>query len=131
MEKRKFKLRYLYEGGATMGEFYNVPVIGIELENRSHISSLHGSDEKMTAEDALQLAEAYGCALISLKDFSQIRTRQADVRKMFAQAGSPLNIVPEYIWTQDPDTGEVEAYSLVNGHMLQHDKTAGVLLKYK
>ena len=32
MEKRKFKLRYLYEGGATMEDFYDVPVTGIMLE---------------------------------------------------------------------------------------------------
>lgn len=130
MEKRKFKLRYLYKGGATMEEFYNVPIIGIELENYSHISSVHGCDKNVTDKEALQLAEASGCTLISLKDFSLIRDRQADVRKMFAQAGSPLSIVPEYIWTQNPDTGEVEAYSLANGHMLQHGNAAGVLLKY-
>ena len=52
MEKRKFKLRYLYEGGATMEDFYDVPVTGIMLENGSRISVHYGSTANNRAPDA-------------------------------------------------------------------------------
>ena len=63
MKKRKFKLRYVYDGGATMEEFYNVPVTGIMIENASRISTLAGSTPQkrtMSAEEACHLAETKG-----------------------------------------------------------------------
>ena len=62
MEKRKFKLRYLYEGGATMEDFHDVPVTGIMLENGSRISVHYGStanNRAADAEEANRTAEEY------------------------------------------------------------------------
>lgn len=130
MDKKKFKLRYVYEGGATMTEFYNTPVIGIMLENETHLCTKHGSKDEMTAAEALNLAKENGCTPINLKDFSEVRKRQVEIRHMFAQAGSPSEIEQDFIWTQDPETGVMEAYSLTTGYMMQYDTKAGVIYKH-
>ncbi len=134
MKKRKFKLRYVYDGGATMEEFYNVPVTGIMIENASRISTLFGSTVRrpvMIAEEVKRLAEANDLQVISLQDFLEIRSRQNEIRKMLLNCRSPVVLADEYLWTQDGESGEMMAVSLVNCRILPEGEDAGVLLKYK
>ena len=118
MEKRKFKLRYLYEGGATMEDFYDVPVTGIMLENGSRISVHYGStanNRAADAEEANRTAEENGLMLIEPRDFALIVCRQKEIRGMFEKCEAPLVLAHDYVWARDAESGETAAYSLIDG----------------
>jgi len=118
MEKRKFKLRYLYEGGATMEDFYDVPVTGIMLENGSRISVHYGStanNRAADAEEANRTAEENGLMLIEPRDFALIVCRQKEIRGMLEKCEAPLVLAHDYVWTRDAESGETAAYSLIDG----------------
>lgn len=134
MSKRKFKLRYLYEGGASMEDFYEVPVAGIMLENGSRISICYGSTANAPStsqEDAEKQARERGMVLIEPRDFSLIRFRQKEIRKMIDECGAKLVLADECVWVQDTESGQVSAYSLADGRQYPQKDTAGVVLKFK
>lgn len=134
MEKRKFKLRYLYKGGATMEEFYDVPVAGIMLENGSRISAYYGSNANNRAADAEEagwMASESGLMLIDAKDFVLIRSRQKEIRGMLEKCKAPLVLAHDYVWTRDAESGETAAYSLIDGSKREEAGAAAVLLKYR
>ncbi len=134
MKKIKFKLLYVKENGVTSKKIDNVPVTGIMLENKSRISTLFGSTVRrpvMIAEEVKRLAEANDLQVISLQDFLEIRSRQNEIRKMLLNCRSPVVLADEYLWTQDGESGEMMAVSLVNCRILPEGEDAGVLLKYK
>ena len=134
MKKIKFKLLYVKENGVTSKKIDNVPVTGIMLENKSRISTLFGSTVRrpvMIAEEVKRLAEANDLQVISLQDFLEIRSRQNEIRKMLQNCRSPVVLADEYLWTQDGESGEMMAVSLVNCRILPEGEDAGVLLKYK
>ena len=124
MEKRKFKLRYLYEGGATMEDFYDVPVTGIMLENGSRISVHYGStanNRAADAEEANRTAEENGLMLIEPRDFALIVCRQKEIRGMLEKCKAPLVLAHDYVWT----------YSLIDGSKREEAGPAAVVLKYR
>ena len=132
MEKRKFKLRYLYEGGATMEDFYDVPVTGIMLENGSRISVHYGStanNRAADAEEANRTAEENGLMLIEPRDFALIVCRQKEIRGMLEKCEAPL--AHDYVWTRDVESGETAAYSLIDGSKREEAGPAAVVLKYR
>lgn len=134
MEKRKFKLRYLYEGGATMEDFYDVPVTGIMLENGSRISVHYGStanNRAADAEEANRTAEENGLMLIEPRDFALIVCRQKEIRGMLEKCEAPLVLAHDYVWTRDTESGETAAYSLIDGSKREEAGPAAVVLKYR
>ena len=134
MEKRKFKLRYLYEGGATMEDFYDVPVTGIMLENGSRISVHYGStanNRAAEAEEAHRTAEENGLILIEPRDFALIVCRQKEIRGMLEKCKAPLVLAHDYVWTRDAESGETAAYSLIDGSKREEAGPAAVVLKYR
>ena len=144
MEKRKFKLRYLYEGGATMEDFYDVPVTGIMLENGSRISVHYGSTANNRAADAEEAnrtaqacalfrrtAEENGLMLIEPRDFALIVCRQKEIRGMLEKCEAPLVLAHDYVWTRDAESGETAAYSLIDGSKREEAGPAAVVLKYR
>lgn len=134
MEKRKFKLRYLYEGGATMEDFYDVPVTGIMLENGSRISVHYGSmanNRAADAEEANRTAEENGLMLIEPRDFALIVCRQKEIRGMLEKCKAPLVLAHDYVWTRDAESGETAAYSLIDGSKREEAGPAAVVLKYR
>ncbi len=134
MEKRKFKLRYLYEGGATMEDFYDVPVTGIMLENGSRISVHYGStanNRAADAEEANRTAEENGLMLIEPRDFALIVCRQKEIRGMLEKCKAPLVLAHDYVWTRDAESGETAAYSLIAGSKREEAGPAAVVLKYR
>ena len=134
MEKRKFKLRYLYEGGATMEDFYDVPVTGIMLENGSRISVHYGStanNRAADAEEANLMAEENGLMLIEPRDFALIVCRQKEIRGMLEKCKAPLVLAHDYVWTRDAESGETAAYSLIDGSKREEAGPAAVVLKYR
>ena len=134
MEKRKFKLRYLYEGGATMEDFYDVPVTGIMLENGSRISVHYGStanNRAADAEEANRTAEENGLMLIEPRDFALIVCRQKEIRGMLEKCKAPLVLAHDYVWTRDAESGETAAYPLIDGSKREEAGPAAVVLKYR
>ena len=134
MEKRKFKLRYLYEGGATMEDFYDVPVTGIMLENGSRISVHYGStanNRAADAEEANRTAEENGLMLIEPRDFALIVCRQKEIRGMLEKCEAPLVLAHDYVWTRDAESGETATYSLIDGSKREEAGPAAVVLKYR
>lgn len=134
MEKRKFKLRYLYVGGATMEDFYDVPVTGIMLENGSRISVHYGStanNRAADAEEANRTAEENGLMLIEPRDFALIVCRQKEIRGMLEKCKAPLVLAHDYVWTRDAESGETAAYSLIDGSKREEAGPAAVVLKYR
>lgn len=134
MEKRKFKLRYLYEGGATMEDFYDVPVTGIMLENGSQISVHYGStanNRAADAEEANRTAEENSLMLIEPRDFALIVCRQKEIRGMLEKCKAPLVLAHDYVWTRDAESGETAAYSLIDGSKREEAGPAAVVLKYR
>lgn len=117
-----------------MEDFYDVPVAGIMLENGSRISTCYGSTANVPAvslEEAEKLANERGMMLIEPRDFSLIRFRQKEIRKMLDECAAAVVLAGEYVWAQDAENGQVAAYSLTDGRQCPEIDTAGVVLKFK
>ena len=128
--KKKIKLRYLYRGGASMNDFYNVPVIGIEFPGGLKINSISGSDENVSATQALTLAKNNACSLLSQEDFLLIRKRAAELRAMLAhKINSPILLSHDLFWVKIAESESPVAFSLASG-LATKEKAAAVIIKY-
>lgn len=128
----KQPLRFVYENNQSMPTKLSLPVIAIELTNGARLSTLHGSVEAVTAEEALTFAKQHGCLPVNLKDFGEVRLRLAEVNQKLNEAASNVSVPLGNIWTFDPATGVMEAYSTRNGVMMQEPNDgckAALLLK--
>ncbi len=117
-----------------MEQFYNVPVTGIMLENGSLINVRAGSNAnnpKTDAQTACQTAKDKNLSLISPQDFALIKSRQKEMRNMLEECKASLALAYDYVWTQNAQTGEMAAYSLVDGSKCAPNEPAAVVFKYK
>jgi len=125
----KKPLRFVYENGQSATMNMPIPVVAIELETGARLSTRHGSIDQFTAEEALAFARENGCLPVNLADLGEVRSRQAEVNQKFQESHSNVCVPYGNIWTYNPETNEMEAFSTRDGIMMQYGNYAGLLLK--